>query len=298
MVRIVTCVTCFGIVAVMVDAANATAPGAVVRRARMAMGTLVEIEASTSNPSLLDEAFAALSGIEAAFSFFRPTSLLARINRARVGDEIDLLPWQDELLREVVAVERASGGCFNANLGEQLIELGLRPRLFETDDVPRGTAGEALEWFDAGHIRIRRRVCLDLGGFAKGAGVDAALARLAQAGVRHACVNAGGDLAVLGERSVALRAVGAWQRAGASLALCDEALASSVRYAMPGPFNGQAGLAVLGRDGRHLSLKAGGVAVRAPRCAIADALTKVVLVSGDLGHPLLAANCAAAIELE
>jgi len=264
----------------------------------MALGTLVEIEAVVAEAEPIEAAFAAISSVEAAFSFFRPSSVLAQINRSVVGDEIDLLPWQAVLLREAMAFERASDGSFNANLGAQLIALGLRPRCFELDGIQNGTASDGLVWLDACRLRVVRRVCLDLGGFAKGAAVDAALAQLSSAGVSQACVNAGGDLAVIGERRVALRALGDWRGQGASVLLANEALASSARYATAGPFHGEGGLAVLDQGGKRLPMTAGGVAVRAPRCATADALTKVVLVSGDMNHPLLAAHGAAAIGLE
>ncbi len=282
----------------MFDAANATVPSAHIRRARMALGTLVEIDANVADARVVESAFAAISSVEAAFSFFVPSSVLAQINRAEVGDEIELLPWQAELLREAMELERASDGCFNANLGARLIALGLRPACFDTRDVMSGLASDGLEWVDASHLRVQRRVCLDLGGFAKGAAVDAALASLAQAGAAQACVNAGGDLAVIGEREVALRAVANWRGQGARICIENEALASSVRHATNGPFHGLGGLAVLGHGGMHLPILAGGVAIRAPRCALADALTKIVLVSGDIAHPLLATHGAAAIELE
>jgi len=47
-------------------------------------------------------------------------------------------------------------------------------------------------------VRFRRRLCVDLGGIAKGYAVDRALEMLPALGAVQACVNAGGDLAVFG----------------------------------------------------------------------------------------------------
>lgn len=56
-------------------------------------------------------------------------------------------------------------------------------------------------------VTLPQDVGLDFGGIAKGMAVDAALARLREAGIETALVNAGGDLALLGVPSDA----GEWQ---------------------------------------------------------------------------------------
>lgn len=67
------------------------------------------------------------------------------------------------------------------------------------------------------------------------------------------------------------------------------ALATSARYFSARQHAGHAVCALVdGRDGAAIASGAS-VTVQAGRCAVADALTKVVLASGDAGHPALAA---------
>jgi thiamine biosynthesis lipoprotein len=71
--------------------------------------------------------------------------------------------------------------------------------------------------------------------------------------------------------------------------LCDEALATSGSYFSARVHEGGVVSALLdARDGRPL-VAAASASVRAARCAVADALTKVVLATGDCLHPALAA---------
>ncbi|GAA5185095.1 FAD:protein FMN transferase [Niveibacterium umoris] len=264
----------------------------------MAMGTLVEIEASGVSADAIADAFVRIDAFEAAFSFYRPDSLLARLNRALPGDEFALEAWQSLVLQGAMAFEQASGLAFNANLGADLIALGMRPALFDVAGVVAGGASDALRWLAPDQLRIERRVCLDLGGYAKGAAVDAALAVLGAAGAKSACVNAGGDLAVIGEHAVGVRALADWRRPARAVTLRDQAIATSARYALNGPFHGRRGLAVLGRDRVDVASQPRGVSVIAPRCAVADALTKVALVDRERAESLLAAHTAELIELE
>jgi thiamine biosynthesis lipoprotein len=107
-------------------------------------------------------------------------------------------------------------------------------------------------------------VRIDLGGIGKGHAVDRGVAALLAAGAEGGWVNAGGDLRVFGaiEVPVDLRDEnGGGVRRFATLA--DGAFATS-RLA-----------------------GAGHASVAAPECLWADALTKVVLASGDASHPLL-----------
>ena len=106
----------------------------------------------------------------------------------------------------------------------------------------------------------------------------------------QACVNAGGDLRTLGDRSwpVAIRDPRQPQRASVQLLLCDEALATSASYfSLRRKGDRQISALVDGRTGLPMTAQRS-VSVRAPRCAAADALAKVVMASGNPCHPTLA----------
>ena len=116
---------------------------------------------------------------------------------------------------------------------------------------------------------------IDLSGIAKGFAVDRAVDALRAAGVERGIVNAGGDLAAFGaaDVEVAVRDPSDPSRLAAMVTLRDQAFASSGRIIDPS-------------TGRPMPTIEG-ASVRAPSCTIADALTKVVGVSGEAALPVL-----------
>ena len=103
------------------------------------------------------------------------------------------------------------------------------------------------------------------------------------------CVNAGGDLRAFGAPAwpVILRDPRAPQRAHSRLWLQEESMATSAAYFSRQHAGGRPVSALLdGRSGEALADERS-VSVRAPLCAAADALTKVVMASGDPHHPAL-----------
>jgi FAD:protein FMN transferase len=142
---------------------------------------------------------------ESALSRFRPDSALVRLN-AHAG-----APWRvNSLLFGVLAAAvdaaRATSGLFDPTLGHELARIGYATS-FETIGVvpaatvpPRHGGGWRDIVLDAARsvVTLPPGCSLDLGAIAKGMAVDAALARLASAGIEPALVSAGGDLAVRG----------------------------------------------------------------------------------------------------
>ena len=236
------------------------------RRARPMLGTLVEISVDgVCHAQAFDAAFAAIEAVEATMSRWREHSDVTRLNRALPGEPVVVAPLTRRVLRLALRLHRASAGLFDCAIAGTLAHLAI--------------GGD-------GRVTKREPLAIDLGGIAKGEAVDQAVGALRRAGVRRALVNAGGDLRAFGrgEFRVVLRDPHDPDRRAAALCLNDAALASSSacyanapgRSAIADPRNGQPVLM------RH------GVTVMAPRCALADALTKVVAVSDDAHHPLLA----------
>ena len=186
-------------------------------------------------------------------SRWREHSDVTRLNRALPGEPVVVAPLTRRVLRLALRLHRASAGLFDCAIAGTLAHLAI--------------GGD-------GRVTKREPLAIDLGGIAKGEAVDQAVGALRRAGVRRALVNAGGDLRAFGrgEFRVVLRDPHDPDRRAAALCLNDAALASSSacyanapgRSAIADPRNGQPVLM------RH------GVTVMAPRCALADALTKVV----------------------
>jgi thiamine biosynthesis lipoprotein len=158
-------------------------------------------------------------------------------------------------------------------------------------------------------VRKTREVLIDLGGIAKGYAVDLAILALQQAGIGSACVNAGGDLRVLGSNPfpIAIRDPANITGTGATIALANGALATSATYfsaRLLGPqlaangklSDGKVSALVDGRSGQPVT-SACSATVQASECMLADALTKIVMATGDAHHPLLARFGASALLL-
>jgi thiamine biosynthesis lipoprotein len=203
------------------------------RRRFDSMGTWVEclVEAPPS-PALRD----ALEAVEREFgrlermlSRFRPDSELSRVNRERFLDDPsdDLL----ELTGLALDARDRTGGRFDPTLHDALVAAGY-DRTFDalTDGgapaAPPTGGGEVI--LRGRRIELGPGASLDLGGIAKGYAADRCVARLAAFG--PALVNAGGDLAVSGQRAGGPWPVGVDLPAGTlTLALAGGGLATSGR---------------------------------------------------------------------
>jgi thiamine biosynthesis lipoprotein len=129
---------------------------------------------------------------------------------------------------------------------------------------------------------------IDVSGIAKGYAVDRAIERIQQFGGRQACVNAGGDLRVLGpdEERVALQ-VPKPVDALPVLNIENAAVASSSGHVEQRLRNGEIrGPHVDTRNGTSVAVDRFACVV-AETCVIADALTKPVLALGTESQQLL-----------
>jgi len=178
------------------------------RRARVLMGTVVEITlldggAKSDPEAAMEAAFSAMSEVEARMSAHRADSETARLNVA--AGPLEVSAATAEVLELGLRVAEASGGAFDLTLGRLKALWGF------DGDAPRvpgdSEIAAALQGIGPASLRLEgRRVTkgdaalgVDLGAIAKGYAVDQAVAALRAAGIRHASVNAGGDLRLLGD---------------------------------------------------------------------------------------------------
>jgi len=195
----------------------------------------------------------------------RPGSDLLAIRRGSLGLPVALHAWTWEVLALSTRVNQASNGAFDPCLASAAGRLG------------------DLEFVLPHFVIPHQPLHIDLGGIAKGYAVDRSLMALRAAGCHAGLVNAGGDLAVFGERahSVVVRDPGVGD---CVVELKNAALASSdvCRAEKPPQHRGY----YHGADRREIL--SGSVTVSAGNAAIADALTKCLLASpGKSGGPLL-----------
>ena len=258
-----------------------------VRRCRPLLGTFVEVAVPVASTAAIDLAFAAVAHVQATMSFHDETSDLGRLRHAPVGSSVAVDGETVEVLRLAARLHERSRGLFNVTVAKGLVSDGFLPRP-NGYDLRRcsGTAAD-IEIIDDTHIRCRRALLIDLGGIAKGYAVDRAVAALKAAGVMSALVNAGGDLRVLGNAPHPIHLREADGSIGSMVMVADGALASSSNLRDYRRVRGRWSVPHRGYEGAALPSKQA-VTVLAPSCAIADAMTKVVLADRMLADAMLA----------
>ncbi len=215
-------------------------------------------------------------------SFHQPDSDLSRLNRRGAETEIRLDPRTAEVLAFALGLARRSDGAFDSAIASRAVANGDLP-------APAGVLPPDPEasWrdvaLDGTKARLLRPVWLDLGGVAKGYAVDRAVERLRDQGIEQACVNAGGDLRVIGDESERVHL-----RAGDGdhmpvVEIRDGALASS-----GGDLEDRSLTRCYDAAGRPIAVSRF-ASVAAPTSIAADALTKVVLNGAASSLDLLAA---------
>lgn len=182
-----------------------------VRRTFPVMGTVGEIAVPARHEAsarvAVDAAVTELARVEALMTRFRSDSDVGRVAASVPGRATAVSPETAEVVRDALAWAAETGGAFDPALG-RLTELwdpgqGARPpeadRLAPFAGAALWTALEVGGAADAPWIRRHRaEAALDLGGIAKGYGVDRAAAVLTGFGITRALVNVGGDLMALG----------------------------------------------------------------------------------------------------
>lgn len=268
-----------------------------LRRAKPLLGTLVEITCEATDAAdtcatftASQAGFAAVTRVHALMSRHEATSEVCQLNAARVGQWLAVSP-------DTLAVFVFSSQLSAQTHGAFDVFSARTPHSGGSSIGGSSASGlwQSLE-IDAPGSRLRKHAPLqaDLGGVAKGYAVDVAVAALQQAGMRHGWVNAGGDLRVFGDMDVPM-----WVRAPRDVSqlldcarLRNAAAATSADYESDGgrgdATDGAAVNALRHGQTGHRAPRGTSWTVTAPSAMVADALTKLVAVTGDVSHPLLA----------
>ncbi|NWK43442.1 FAD:protein FMN transferase [Ralstonia pickettii] len=242
------------------------------RRARPWLGTLVDVQAEgLEAEAAVAAAFDEIAAVHALLSFYAADSELHAINRAPPGAQLRVDPRTLTVLRLASTLHAASARAFDCRVGtpEQLADTRF-PVAFAGDVVCKQT-----------------HALINLGGIAKGYAVDRAIETIQGFAVENAIVNAGGDLRHRGSNptTVQIRDPRNAARITATVLLDNAALATSTVGGLGAGPDDPSRI----HNADRLALPAlAGATVQAPTCVLADALTKIVLATGDATHPLLA----------
>ncbi|MBU3637532.1 FAD:protein FMN transferase [Polynucleobacter sp. es-MAR-4] len=267
-------------------------------RCKPLLGTFVEISAEDRKHSLhaIEMAFTAIEQVQSLMGFHNPDSELSQINARSYLEPIRIHSWTAKVLTIAQEIQIESQGIFNCGVGHLLVEVGLLPKCFSLGNHSFGGI-EDLRFIEPNLVQSKLPLCLDLGGIAKGYAVDKAVEVLVDHGIHSGSVNAGGDMRIFGDlaQDIQIRSpsnpheliqIGS-MRAGA---IATSSLYFSKRDAdaksyMVNPIN---------QD--HVEFLES-YSVIADECVYADALTKLVSVTGDTQHPCLSHFSAQAIRI-
>jgi len=289
-------------------------PG-LVRRTVPVMGTVAEFAVvpggRTPAQAAIDAAVDELRRVERLMTRFSETSDVGRANRLAAVRAVVVSGETALVLGEALAWAAASDGRFDPALGRliRLWNVGER-RTPPPEAAARALAGRRLyreveldTWRGEAVVRFTDRdVEVDLGGIAKGYGVDRAVAVLRREGVRQAIVNVGGDLYALGASAdeapwrVGIRSPEDPDRMVETLEVRDAAVATSGDYLQYFQHGGRRYHHLLDPvTGEPHRTPVHSVTVRAGTCLVADAAATAVFGMGDLrAATLLEARAAGA----
>jgi thiamine biosynthesis lipoprotein len=264
------------------------------RRARPLLGTLVDIRVDGVDEAralaAIDAAFAEVAAVHRLMSFHEATSDVSCINRDASRAPVAVDARTREVLALALAFARESQGRFDPTVAAELVGWSLLPRPADAPEPAGDADWRDIEMLDDGRIRAARPLWIDLGGIAKGYAVDRAIECLLALGIELARVDAGGDLRRIGPgmEPVHIRDPSAPHRTARMMLLGEGSIASSGSYFERAHVDARTRTPILDRA----------VSVVADRCAVADALTKIVMSDADAAAPLLEAWNAQALVLD
>ena len=184
---------------------------ALIRRQIPVMGTVAEVAIRHGDEAwsqkAVDAAFAELRRVDAGMSRFRADSDVGRLNARADAGPVTVSEDTAEVLAAALLWAEASDGRFDPCLGRvaELWDVGSRTAPPADEDIIRAPRSGMAQYLEVERTASAPRARLhhpdaavDLGGIAKGYGVDLAARSLRDNGIFHALVNVGGDLVAMG----------------------------------------------------------------------------------------------------
>lgn len=246
---------------------------------------------------------AAVDEVDMQMSTWKADSDLMRLNRAPVGEWVEIPARLAHVLSIGLAVGRASSGAFDIGMGDAVRAWGFGPDAADPAGIRQAMTANRCPTHEVLTVEADRvlktaPVTLDLNGIAKGYGVDRLAEVLIDHGIDAALVGIDGEMRALGLRpdgepwTIAIEAPDPERRAPyAILALQDAAVATSGDYRHWVSVQGRRLSHTMDpRRGAPLPCSPASVTVVARTCAEADAWATALMVAGAEAGAALAMN--------
>ena len=189
-----------------------------VTETRLVLGTIVEITVQGKDRGFLTDAVSAaflrISEIEKIADRYSEESEISKLNSLAMLGELKEIPVSREtleMLNLAKGVSESSGGSFDITVAP-LVDLWDFKEGGQNRGIPeKGEIRERLKLVDYRNVVIKKNdnlissnlagIKFDLGGIAKGYAMDEAALVLRGLGVESGVVNAGGDMAIIGNKA-------------------------------------------------------------------------------------------------
>lgn len=255
-----------------------------IKRTIPALGTFVEISLPKDvDKSLFEKAFESIALVEEKLSFFNPSSDVSLINALSPNVLLKIHPHTYTVLSFAQELSTKSDGIFDITIAKTLEKNQFLP---PKEGERRDGNYQDIILLEESCVMLTKEVSIDLGGIAKGYGVDCAIQTLQEHDVSYGSVNAGGDLRVFGMHPQPLsirHPIVPHQTIHLGEQLCNNAAATSAGY-----YSRTNDLLPIVHPKLQQCINSyDSITIIANTCMIADALTKVVLIDPHNALPLL-----------
>lgn len=258
------------------------------------MGTFVEITLHAISPTeqdraheIINVAFARIEHVQQLMSFQQVDSELSRLNQSAYLHPVQVNPLTYAVLKRAQKLFIESEGLFDCTVADTLVSWHMLPDHHQ--HYSSSSTQAQVELLPDFHVYYHAPLLLDLSGIAKGFAVDLAIHSLKHHGVQSAIVNAGGDLRVLGQQPepIFIRNPANLQQLLPMGELSAGAFATSGIYYSKQQFEDKNVSALINPLNRQAITKPYSYSVIARTAWLADGLTKVLAISGNIEHPCL-----------
>jgi thiamine biosynthesis lipoprotein len=266
----------------------------------MTMGTFARVVAVAQNRQQADAAiaaaFEAIHFVNRTMSDYDPNSLLSRVNREAFEHPVEVDADLFAVLAAAKLYSCASDGAFDVTIGP-VVQLWRKAKNDGTAPTPEALAkakaavGDENLILDAENQTVqfaKEGMFLDLGGIAKGYGIDKAIEALQAAGLKGGMVDIGGDLRCFGTPAhgkrhwrIGLQDPQTEGQILLTLTMDDRAVATSGDYRRFVVIDGHKHSHIVNPATADSAQDLASVTLLAPTAMAADALATAVTVMGD-----------------